>query len=114
VGAPAAGSVVLVPFPFSDLSEARLRPAVVLASVGKGDSILCQITSNPYSDPLAVDLSPADFARGSLQRASYARPGKLFTASGSLIVRDIGALRPESFSRVKDRVIELLRDSHRE
>ena len=45
---PAAGTVVLVPFPFSDLSQAKLRPAVVLADVGRGDWILCQITSNPY------------------------------------------------------------------
>jgi mRNA interferase MazF len=42
---PAAGTVVLVPFPFSDLSQAKLRPAVVLADVGRGDWILCQITS---------------------------------------------------------------------
>jgi len=31
MGAPSAGSVILVPFPFSDLSQAKLRPAVVLA-----------------------------------------------------------------------------------
>jgi hypothetical protein len=36
---PAAGTVVLVPFPFSDLSQAKLWPAVVLAHVGRGDWI---------------------------------------------------------------------------
>ncbi len=40
------GSVALVPFPFSDLSQAKLRPAIVLASVGRGDWILCQVTRN--------------------------------------------------------------------
>ena len=34
------GSVVLVPFPFSDLSEAKLRPAIVLADAGRNDWIL--------------------------------------------------------------------------
>ena len=34
---PSAGSVVLVPFPFSDLSQSKLRPAVVLADAGRGD-----------------------------------------------------------------------------
>ena len=43
----AAGAVVLVPFPFSDLSRAKMRPAVVLAEAGRNDWILCQITSNP-------------------------------------------------------------------
>ena len=54
--APAAGAVVLVPFPFSDLSQAKLRPAVVLADAGRGDWILCQVTSNPYGDARAVPL----------------------------------------------------------
>lgn len=109
MGAPSAGSIVLVPFPFSDLSQSKLRPAVVLAGAGRGDVVLCQITSNPYADPLAVELSASDFATGSLQRTSYARPGKLFTASRGLLVRVVGTLRPESLSRITECVVELLR-----
>lgn len=71
--APAAGAVVLVPFPFSDLSQAKLRPAVVLADAGRGDLILCQVTSNPYGDPRAVPLVEASFARGSLRVRSGRR-----------------------------------------
>ena len=51
---PSTGAVVLVPFPFSDLSQSKLRPAVVLADAGQGDWILCQLTSNPYSDAKAA------------------------------------------------------------
>lgn len=80
----------------------------MLADAGRGDLVLCQVTSNPYADPLAVELSAADFASGSLQRTSYARPGKLFTASGGLIVREVGTLRPESLNQIIERVIELL------
>lgn len=61
---PAAGAVVLVPFPFSDLSQAKLRPAAVLADAGRGDWILCQITSKPYADPQAIVLVDASFASG--------------------------------------------------
>lgn len=109
MGAPSAGSIVLVPFPFSDLSQSKLRPAVVLADAGRGDVVLCQITSNPYEDPLAVELSASDFATGSLQRTSYARPGKLFTASRSLLVREVGTLRPKSLTGITECVVELLR-----
>ena len=42
--------MVLVRFPFSDLSQSKLRPAVVLANAGRGDQILCQITSKRYGD----------------------------------------------------------------
>ncbi len=90
---PAAAAVVLVPFPFSDLSQAKLRPAVVLAAAGRGDYILCQITSNPYSDPRAPELTDASFSSGSLQRTSYARPGKLFPAHESLIRARVGILK---------------------
>lgn len=82
---------------------------MVLADAGRCDFVLCQVTSNPYADPLAVELSAGDFASGSLQRTSYARPGKLFTANGGLIVRQVGTLRPESLVRITERVIELLR-----
>jgi hypothetical protein len=44
VGALAAGSVVLVSFPFSDLTRSKRRPALVLASVGREDFLLCLIT----------------------------------------------------------------------
>ena len=44
------GVVVLVRFPFSDLSSSKLRPAVVLAHAGGEDWVLCQVTSNPYGD----------------------------------------------------------------
>jgi mRNA interferase MazF len=50
----AAGLVVLIRFPFSDLSQTKLRPAVVLANAGRGDWILCQVTSKPCADPAAV------------------------------------------------------------
>ena len=66
--APAAGGVVLVPFPFPDLSQAKLRPAIVLADAGRDDWIFCQVTSNPYGDPHAVHLIDPSFASGSLTR----------------------------------------------
>jgi hypothetical protein len=46
---PTVGTVVLVSFPFSDLSHSKLRPAVVTAHVGRDDWILCQITSKPLN-----------------------------------------------------------------
>ena len=86
---PTAGEIILVPFPFSDLSQSKLRPAVCLADAGRGDWVLCQITSSPYGDPAAVLLDASDFASGGLLMASFARPGKLFTAHAGLIVRDV-------------------------
>jgi hypothetical protein len=57
MGSLAASQVVLVHFPFSDLTASKLRPAVVLAAAGRGDWILSQITSKSYGDSGAIDRS---------------------------------------------------------
>jgi mRNA interferase MazF len=110
---PAVGLVVLVPFPFSDLSDSKLRPALVLADAGRDDWILCQITSNPYGDPQAITLDSADFRTGSLRVTSFARPGKLFTANGSLMVREVGDLHNAAASNVIEAVVAILRSGRK-
>ena len=108
---PTVGAIVLVPFPFSDLSQAKDRPAVVIVEAGRGDWLLCQITSNPYGDPQAIELTDTDFARGSLKLTSYARPGKLFTANSSLIIRQVGQLHTEAFEPIAGAIIRLIQSS---
>lgn len=108
---PTTGAVVLVPFPFSNLSQAKLRPAVVLAEAGRGDWILCQITSNPYGDVRAIELTDASFATGSLRTMSYARPGKLLTANRDLMTTQVGVLKADAFRQVVEAAITILRAS---
>jgi len=105
---PAVGLVVLVPFPFSDLSQAKLRPAVILADAGKDDWILCQITSNPYGDPRAITLADTSFRTSSLQVTSYARPGKLFTANHTLMTAQVGNLKDQALKSIVDAIISIL------
>jgi len=108
VVAPAAGAVVLVRFPFSDLSQTKLRPAVVLAEVGRGDCILCQITSRPYGDASSIELDDAAFVAGSLRVVSYARPAKLFTAHQDLITSHVGNLKPAALKRIAQTVADIV------
>jgi len=100
---------VLVPFPFSDLSRAKLRPAVIVADAGKDDWILCQVTSNPYGDSRAITLADTDFHAGSLRVTSYARPGKLFTANQTLITAQAGVLNDEVLKNIVDAIVGILR-----
>jgi mRNA interferase MazF len=108
MGIPAIGQIVLVPFPFSDLSRTKMRPAVVLAEAGRDDWILCQVTSNPYGDERAVTLAEKDFQSGSLRVTSYARPGKLFTANASLVAETIGLLKKAAIKKLIEGVVEML------
>lgn len=105
---PPIETIVLVRFPFSDLSRTKLRPAVVLADAGRDDWILCQVTSQPYTDPLAVEVTNGDLSSGSFRMNSYARPGKLFTANTTVMTKQIGELKPEKLEEVIRAVISLL------
>ena len=97
---PGPASIVVVGFPFSDLSGAKLRPAVVLASAERGDWILCKITSNPHSDPQAVKLTPTALRAGALADLSFARPTKLFTAHESLMTKRVAILNAPTFKEI--------------
>lgn len=73
------GDVVVINFPFSDLSQTKRRPALVLASLKGDDLILCQITSQAREDDYSIRLEATDFEAGSLNRSSRIRPNRLFT-----------------------------------
>jgi mRNA interferase MazF len=79
-----------------------------LADSGRGDWVLCQVTSKSYADASAIKLEDKDFDTGSLRLTSYARPGKIFTANESLMVTQVGKLKDDSFKKVADAVIHLL------
>ena len=106
---PTTRAVVLVSFPFSDLSQTKLRPAVVLAFAGRDDWILGQVTSRAYGDEQAVTIDDGNFAEGSLRVISYVRPGKLFTANSSIIKSRVGILDESAFSEVIEAVIKVFR-----
>ncbi len=109
----APGVVVLVRFPFSDLSSTKLRPAAVLAAAGGVDWILCQITSNPYGDLRSVRLTPDTFAVGGLERESFARPSKLFTASGAIVLKSVAVLSREAHEKLVEAAVVVLRSDLR-
>ena len=108
MGSLRKGAVVLVRFPFSDLSSSKLRPALVVAAAGGTDWVLAQITSKAYGDPLAVSLRAASFADGGLPLESFVRPSKLFTANDSIIVRQVGLLSDTAHREVVDAIVRLL------
>ncbi|HUY85064.1 MAG TPA: type II toxin-antitoxin system PemK/MazF family toxin [Candidatus Dormibacteraeota bacterium] len=107
------GDVVAVPFPFSDLSGRKLRPALVLAVIDRDDLILCQITSKPFASKNAIDLSQDDFLKGSLPLKSYIRPDKLFTAEATIIQKHKGKLQDQLLNHVLDVVQGLFKTANR-
>ena len=104
------GEVVVIPFPFSDLSGSKRRPALVLADLPGNDIILCQITSQSTpKDPFAIALDALDFASGSLPVPSNIRPNRIFTADKNLIVKSSGIISDKLHWAVFDVVVGILK-----
>ena len=89
--------IVLVQFPFSDLSQTKLRPALVLAVSKNIDEItLCFISSQKpqslSSDEFAIAKSDGEFAQTGLKTDSKVRVTRIITLEHRLILRKIGKL----------------------
>ena len=103
------GDIVITPFPFTDLSGSKRRPALVLSDIRGDDMILCQITSKPTDDLFALSIKSEDFVSGSLPKDSFIRPSRIFTAEKMIILRKAGTITPELMNKVIDAIIYILK-----
>ena len=95
-------------FPFSDLSQTKRRPALVLATLSGDDVILCQITSQAKSDAYSVVLDASDFESGGLNLPSRIRPNRLFTADSRIALYATGRVRDSKWKEAANAVIAIL------
>ncbi len=99
------GDVVVLPFPFSDLSKSKKRPALVAAVLEGDDVILCQITSEARNDSYSIALTSNDFKKGSLNLTSRIRPKKLFTADKSIVLYKVGSLKESKIKEIENGIV---------
>ena len=103
------GDVVVLPFPFSDLSASKKRPALVIAALEGDDIILCQITSQARADNYSIVLTNSDFKQGSLNLTSIIRPNRLFTADKSIIQYKAGSLKDKKLGEVINSICNIIK-----
>jgi len=106
-------NVVLVPFPFNDLSSNKVRPAICLTDEIEpfGHIVLAFITSNISDNISSTDLiinsKAADFAKTGLKVSSTIRLHRLMTVSKSIIKRKLGELSDNQKEQVESRLRKL-------
>ena len=94
---PERGDLLLVPFPFTDLSASKRRPVLALtASDSYGDFIALPVTSRPQTEH-GLPIPAVDMLTGTLPAASWVRTDRVVTLNTSLVVKTIG--------RVSDRLV---------
>lgn len=103
------GDVVVIPFPFSDLTGSKRRPALVVADWGGADLMLCQITSQAKFDGLEIQLTSADFNNGGIPTSSHIRPNKIFTADRKIVLKVAGRVAPKKYAEVAEAIAALVR-----
>ena len=102
------GDIVVIPFPFSDLSSIKKRPAFVVNRLKGDDVILCQITSKTVKDKYSISLLRTDFAKGSLLVDSNIRPNRIFTADKGLILYKVGNVKEKKTKEIIRKIIEII------
>jgi mRNA interferase MazF len=103
------GDIVVVPFPFSDLTRSKRRPALVIAELEADDLILCQITSHEIRDKYAIQIAENDFESGILKQRSNIRPNRIFTADRRIVMYRAGHLKSNKIIEVTGKIIDILR-----
>jgi mRNA interferase MazF len=92
--------IVQIPFPFSDLTNQKRRPVLLITSPDTfGDFLAAAVTSQPGHDD-AIPLKDDDIADGRLPKISWVRATKLFSLNSNSVVVALGTLKPEAFERI--------------
>ena len=94
------GDIIVLSFPFTDLSATKKRPALVLRKLAGLDYLLCQITTNSFAHSEEISLNPKDFIQGRLKKDSFIRFTKLFTAEESIIHYRAGKVSHQKIQEV--------------
>ncbi|MBI5471846.1 MAG: type II toxin-antitoxin system PemK/MazF family toxin [Ignavibacteriae bacterium] len=104
--------VVLVPFPYSDLSAVKKRPVLIVSNNEYNqrfeDVVVCVITSSRFKDSYSLNLEDAHLEMGVLPESSIIKTHKLFTVHKSKILRKFSLIRTELFEQVTYRITELI------
>lgn len=104
--------LVLLPYPYSNLQEEKVRPALILSNESfnkrSRDCIVVPLTSVIKDDPSSVLVSQGDMDEGTLIRPSRIRADKIFNVEQRLVKMRIGSVKPAVFDKVRQEVIKIL------
>ena len=99
--------IVQIPFPYSDLSGSKKRPAIIISneSVNKSSNVICcVITTNPHN--IDIPINNLDLEKKPLPFKSYIKHQMLFTVNKTLIIKKMCKLKQKPFNKLKERIYE--------
>ena len=107
--------IVLIPFPYSDLSSSKRRPVLVLSNNFYNDKfpdiLVCVIMSNLFQDQYSIVLNDEDLELGLLPEKSVIKCHKLFTIEQSQVLKRFSIINESKFEEVSKKVSDLIQPS---
>ena len=100
------GDIILIPFPFTDLTGKKLRPAIILVST-KSDVTVCFITSQ-FQWQNKYDINSIPSKKNGLKKPSLLRVSKFATVDKDLILGKIGELEKSNILALNTNLTEVL------
>lgn len=104
--------IVWVKIPFSDFSETKLRPALIVSNNDynseAGDIVICAITSNIQKADYSVQLSQKDLIEGNLPIESRIKADKIMQINKKLIMRTFAKINEKKFDETSAEIKKLL------
>lgn len=94
------GDIVLVPFPFTDLSSAKRRPALLLRNLGEFGDWLCLPVTTRAAHRESLSLRDEDFADGALVHSSWVRIDRPTLLSESIMLGRAATLKPATVAGI--------------
>ncbi len=101
------GDIVILPFPYTDLSTTKKRPALVIATLRGQNIILAQITTVKREDEYLISLTKKDFETGFLKQDSFIMLSIISTAEGSAVAYKAGKVKQEKIKEVEKKLCEI-------
>ena len=93
------GTLILVPFPFTDLTSQKQRPALVISKAkNNGDYIVVAISSRKHTPAFPIETK--DLRKGELPLLSYVRYDKVVTLNEEIFQRVVGELNPQVLRKI--------------
>ncbi|ASZ10333.1 type II toxin-antitoxin system PemK/MazF family toxin [Chitinophaga pendula] len=101
------GTVVLIPFPFTDNSDTKLRPALVLAQTSHDITLVFMTTRIHHQQSTDVLIHPQP--GNGIKRTSLLRLSKIATLAKDMVAGTLGRLDHHTMNEVNEKLIKLLR-----
>lgn len=106
------GEIVILPFPFTDLSSVKQRPVLIISNdeynQKKDDFVVCGITSNVQDTLYSVPIDNFSLSEGIIPVSSRIKADKLFTLKQSLVRKKVARVKEAVLEKVKEEIKKLM------